>query len=151
MQTLCEHYVPSVHTQARSFCRGLLARAVDPSIRSRLMTRLEANAEEVSHLRSFLDLGSRQRGWRKTNQGSGKFAWKPHVNNSVNRDLRDIARLRRGADLYFLNCPIFPRRMLLSPKVTLIYTKVSINGTDWHVQKICEYIGYIHTTHANIF
>ena len=48
--------MPSVYTQARSFCRGLLARAVDPSIRSRLMTRLDTNHEELSHLRSFLDL-----------------------------------------------------------------------------------------------
>ena len=116
--------MPSVYTQARSFCRGLLARAVDPSIRSRLMTRLDTNHEELSHLRSFLDLGSRRRGWRKTKQGSGKFAWNAHEHNSVHRDIRDIARLRRGADLYFLNCPIFPHRMVLTPKVTLIYTSV---------------------------
>jgi hypothetical protein len=135
-------YPPPPPHQARSFCRGIIARSAHPDIRLALLVRLNADDEELSHLRSFLDLGSKRRGWRKTKKGSGTFSWIIHTHNSLTGHLRDIHRLKDGADKYFFECSDFPRRMILSRKVTLIHTSVSINGFDWHAGNICEYVGH---------
>ena len=131
------------HVQARSFCRGILARSVDPAIRRTLLARFNADDNDTTHLRSFLDLGNKRRGWRKTTKGSGAFSWNIHTHNSLTCDVRDLNRLQGGADAYFFSCPDFPRRMLLTRKATIIHTCVSINGTDWDVGNICEYVGYV--------
>jgi hypothetical protein len=115
-------------------------------MRRSLLARLNADDNDTTHLRSFLDLGSRRRGWRKTTKGSGKFSWNIHTHNSLVCDYRDLNRLLCGANKHFLSSPEFRRHMLLTRKVTVIYTAVSINGTDWDVGNICEYVGYVHIT-----
>lgn len=118
---------------------------MDPAIRAALLARFNADEQDTTHLRSFLDLGSKRRGWRKTRKGSGTVSWNIHTHNSINGFVRELNRLSSGASAYFFNCADFPRRMVLTRKATVIHTCVSINGTDWHVGNICEYLGYMHT------
>jgi len=65
------------------------------------MSRINPEGEDITHLRSFLDLNTRKRGWRKTRKGSGEVAWTVHQHNSKTEALADIPLLRRAAYGFF--------------------------------------------------
>jgi hypothetical protein len=128
--------------QARGVCRGVLARSVSPLVRDTLMSRINPEGEDITHLRSFLDLNTRKRGWRKTRKGSGKVAWTVHQHNSKTEALRDLPNLRRAAH-HFFSCRAadYPGPVVLSDTIKTILTFISINGKDWYVDSPIEYIG----------
>jgi hypothetical protein len=128
--------------QARSFCRGLVARSVSPSIRSALLTRWNHADTDTTTLRSFLDLGSSQRGWRKTQKGSAEVSWKCHQHNSHSECMEDMPTLNVRVNAHFANHPGREwKKITYTSKVDIITTFVSINGADWYVDGSCEYIG----------
>ena len=128
--------------QARGVCRGVLARSVSPLVRDTLMARLNPEGEDTTHLRSFLDLSTRKRGWRKTRKGSGKVGWSLHQYNSLHENIEDLPTLRRAAHRFFSAHPEYPSPLVLTSRVDTIVTYISINGTDWYVDDPVEYIGY---------
>ena len=56
------------------------------------MARLNPDDVDITHMRSFLDLATRRRGWRKTRKGSGKALvdWTTHQYNHTSDDLAQL-------------------------------------------------------------
>ena len=70
----------SLCMQVRSYCRGIVVRAVDSETRKKLFARLQVT--EMASMRSFLDPPPTQ---GTTVKGSGKVAYKLHTRNHASR------------------------------------------------------------------
>lgn len=66
--------------QVRSYCRGIVVRAVPPETRMKLFERLQLN--EMASLRSFLDPPV---GKGKTIKGSGQVGYHLHTRNHTSQ------------------------------------------------------------------
>jgi hypothetical protein len=66
-------------TQVRSYCRGVVCRAVDPETRHKLFARL--NVTEMASMRSFLDPPPKK---GQTIKGSGDIGYILHPKNHTN-------------------------------------------------------------------
>jgi hypothetical protein len=73
-----------LRVQVRSYCRGIVVRAVPPNTRLKLFERLHVT--EMSGLRSFLDPPVTK---GKTLKGSGRVDYRLHSRNHVSELVRD--------------------------------------------------------------
>lgn len=84
------YFEPSLIMQVRSYCRGIVVRAVPPETRVKLFARLQV--EEMASLRSFLDPPV---GKGKTIKGSGQVGYHLYNRNHVSRLVLDGSLLHQ--------------------------------------------------------
>jgi hypothetical protein len=83
-------FAPSLCMQVRSYCRGIVVRAVPPETRLKLFDRL--HVKEMASLRSFLDPPV---GKGKTIKGSGKVAYHLYSRNHTSQLVQPGSTLHR--------------------------------------------------------
>jgi len=88
-------FIPYYCLQVRSYCRGVVVRAVDPATRARLFARLDI--AEVSSLRSFLDKPQQQ---GKTVKGSGLASYFLHERNHIKKVVSEGTNLHKQVHSY---------------------------------------------------
>jgi hypothetical protein len=86
-------FQPATHdnrTQVRSYCRGVVCRAVDPETRTKLFARLHVT--EMASMRSFLDPPPKK---GLTIKGSGDVGYALHKRNHTNQVVVQGSELHR--------------------------------------------------------
>jgi hypothetical protein len=98
-----ERIILTFSVQVRSYCRGIVVRAVPPATRTRLFERL--HVQEMASLRSFLDPPV---GKGKTLKGSGKVGYHLHSRNSRSQLVLDGSVLHQQVMLTLILLSQFP-------------------------------------------
>ena len=108
--------------QVRSYCRGIVVRAVSPEIRLKLFYRLRV--EEMTSLRSFLDPPVAK---GKTIKGSGKVGYHLHSRNHTSHLVLPGSLLEKQVMFFHLYlyasfCEVIHKRILISRTYNIKYT-----------------------------
>ena len=100
----------------RSYCRGIVVRAVPPATRVKLFARLQV--DEMASLRSFLDPPVSK---GKTIKGSGQVGYHLYNRNHVSRLVLDGSQLHQQVIALILICILFLYMCTFSLKYTYKY------------------------------